>query len=307
MARPPQRPPKREAPKSSRPKVGKVGGAARPVPPPALQQESLPPASLAGRVVLNTREAHGAHALTRLLVQVGATVLEQPAIAFLPPPSWEAFDAQARRLTPTDWVAFTSATAVEHTLARLKVLGLGATPLARAHVAVVGPGTARALASHGLTPELMPGHFQAEDMLALLLAHLPPKCRVWLPRSAQGRATLVQGLAQAGHQVADTPAYVTGPPAQGLEPQVRESLLEARVDWLLFTSPSTVFHFWAMLAEDMRQALHRGRPKVACLGTVTAQAATELGLTVQAKPRQQDLVGLVAAVAQWEITAQREM
>jgi uroporphyrinogen-III synthase len=92
-----------------------------------------------------------------------------------------------------------------------------------------------------------------------------------------------------------TPVYRTVPAAEGLGP-VRAPLLAGAVDWLLFTSSSTVTHFLALLDDAARAALARQPPRIACIGAVTAATAREGGLAVTVVPAQQDLDGLVRAV-----------
>ena len=68
-------------------------------------------------------------------------------------------------------------------------------------LAVVGDGTAAALAEGGLTAALVPEVFQGEGLLAAMVAKLPAGARVWLPRAAGGREVLAEGLERAGFQV----------------------------------------------------------------------------------------------------------
>lgn len=251
--------------------------------------------------MLNLRAAEDAPALSEALRAQGATVVERPAIAFVPPQSWEPFDARLARLAPGDWIAFTSATALRWTLRRLAELvpqaepQASAAPLKRARIAAVGQGTARALADEGLPVHVTPPEqFQAEGLRDALLKALEPGEAVWLPRAEQGREALVEGLERAGHPVSVTPVYRTVAAPGGLGP-VAELLARGGVDWIVFTSSSTVTHFLAMLPPGGRAWLERCR--VACLGRVTARTAEQEGLTVALVPARQDLAGLVEALA----------
>ena len=100
---------------------------------------------LRGLTFFNPREAGDAAPLTQALMAYGAKVIERPMIAFVPPASWEAFDKRLARLSPQDWIAFTSATAVRFTLRRLQMLRRNPDDLAVARIAAVGKGTAAAI------------------------------------------------------------------------------------------------------------------------------------------------------------------
>ena len=267
---------------------------------PARERGNAP---LKGLLFLNTREAERAAELTEALAALGATVLEQPMLAFEPPASWEPFDSRLRRLEPGDWVAFASATAVRFTLSRLSERGHPPAALARASLAVVGDGTAAALAAGGLTAALVPELFQGEGLLAAMVAKLPAGARVWLPRAEGGREVLGEGLERAGFQVEATPVYRTVTPPGGAGPLPR-LIAEGGLDWIVFTSPSTVHHLIELIppevAKKLRSAGLRGAgPRVACIGGITAEAARGHGLAVAVVPSRQNLPGLIAAIAEF--------
>jgi uroporphyrinogen-III synthase len=260
-----------------------------------------PGGALRGLTFFNPRAAEDAAALTQALLRHGATVIEQPMIEFVPPASWAAFDRRLAELAPGDWIAFTSATAVRFTLRRLRMLGREPPDLAVARLAAVGPGTAAALEEAGLAVSVTPEKtYQGEGLLAALKEQLRPGDRVWLPRAEEGRDTLAEGLRQHGVQVAVTPVYRTATPSQGLGPAL-DAIQNRRVDWFIFTSPSTAVNFFRLLPEELRSAVLRGDlahppPRVACLGQVTAWGARELGFRVHVVPQQQDVAGLVEAI-----------
>ncbi|MCZ6841608.1 MAG: uroporphyrinogen-III synthase [SAR324 cluster bacterium] len=259
---------------------------------PAPADEQAP---LAGLTFLNTREASAAAELTQRLTRLGARVLEAPMLAFAPPPSWQPFDSRLAALESGDWVAFTSANAVRCSLERLRELGKPPSLLARGHIAAVGPGTAAALQERQLPVALLPHQFQGEGLLAALLERLEPAGRVWLPRAEQAREVLAEGLRQAGMKVAVTPVYRTVPPPGGLG-ETLDALTGGALDWIVFTSTSTVRNFFGQLPEQARAGLEGRWPRIACLGAVTAEAASGEGLQVAVTPQVQDLDGLVAAI-----------
>lgn len=254
-----------------------------------------PERPLQGLTFLNTRDARNAPALTRRLHALGAQVVECPTIELAPPASWAPFDARLASLEAEDWVLFTSANAVRAACERLAALGREPAALERAHLAAIGRGTAAALERVGLTPALIPATAQQEGLLEALRGVLRPGQRVWLPRAEEARAVLEDGLRAAGHEVTVTPVYRTIAPVAGLGP-ARDALLNGRIQWMLFTSSSTVRHFAALLDEALRDALAPRWPQVGCIGAVTAQAARDEGLPVTVVPARQDLEGLLAAV-----------
>jgi uroporphyrinogen-III synthase len=172
----------------------------------------------------------------------------------------------------------------------------GSEALAHCRLAAVGPGTAEALIRHGLTPALVPERFQGEGLLEALRPLLKFGEPIWHPRAEEAREALDEGLRAAGAVLAVTPCYRTVVPPEGLG-SVPELLRAGGIDWLCFTSASTVRNFFALLPPELHDAARTG-PRSACLGAITAEAARDLGLSVDAVPTEQDLPGLVQAIVE---------
>src|SRR5262245_44319572 len=117
-------------------------------------------ARLAGRRVVATRAGHRVRRLRSLPLDEGAGVTELLRRAVVDAPDrGDALPAAMRDLW--DWVVVTSPNGAERAVA-------AAGGRAAAHAvrwAVVGPGTADALAAHGIRPALVPDRFVAEGLL----------------------------------------------------------------------------------------------------------------------------------------------
>ncbi|HEY5173766.1 MAG TPA: uroporphyrinogen-III C-methyltransferase, partial [Acidimicrobiia bacterium] len=115
---------------------------------------------LFGRTVVVTRAREQASELRARLVALGANVLELPTIRIAP------IDFTLPDLAELRWIVFTSANGVDAFFDRgLAPSDLDARALAAARIAVIGPGTAAALARRGLRADLVPERFVAESLL----------------------------------------------------------------------------------------------------------------------------------------------
>jgi uroporphyrinogen-III synthase/uroporphyrinogen III methyltransferase/synthase len=249
-------------------------------------------ARLDGRRVAVTRGKGGEDPLTVRLRELGAQVLEVPAIAIAAPESWDAFDAVLRDLEQYDWIAFASATAVDATLARIVALGLPPPPVGT-RLAAVGKATAQRLQERLRAPDLVPesatGAAMAEAMAPLVRGR-----RVLVPRAAEGRHELMDGLAAAGADVVDAPCYRTvAAPAAALVP-LGEAILDGKIDAVTFASPSAVRS--VVVALGGRAAL-LDRCALAAIGPTTAAALQEAGLRVSVTPAISTAAGLADALA----------
>ncbi|MGC3997231.1 MAG: uroporphyrinogen-III synthase [Anaeromyxobacter sp.] len=248
---------------------------------------------LDGRTVVVTRAAGGPDALSARLSALGAAVRPLPAIAFGPPADPAPLRAALGDLAAFDWVAFASATAVERTLEALGAAGLAPAALAARSLAAVGPATAARLAEAVRPPDLVPAEATGAALAAALGARVAGR-RVLVPRPAEGRPELVDGLRAAGAEVVAVEAYrtVAAPPEalRALEGWLREG----DVDAVAFASPSAVEAVLAALGD--RRLLERA--VVAAIGPTTAEALRGAGLTVGVLPDRHTGQALADAIAE---------
>jgi uroporphyrinogen III methyltransferase/synthase len=222
-----------------------------------------------------TRARAQASALARRLRDLGATVVEAPAIRIRPLP------AEKPDLSTYDVVAITSPNGAERFLELLR----DARELAGITVAAIGPGTARALRERGVEPDVVPQRAVAEGLVEAL-ADVPVE-RALIARAAEGRDVLPDALRERGAHVDLLPLYETV--AEPLDEATRTAA--ATSDYVLFTSASSV-RFFAQAAGD---AALQG-PRLASIGPATSAALRELGAEphLEADPHTPD--GLVEAL-----------
>jgi uroporphyrinogen III methyltransferase/synthase len=243
--------------------------------------------TLEGRVVVLTRARAQGEALAGSLRMRGAVPLLAPAIELRPAPP-EALDRASRELVAGAfaWVLFTSRAGVEAVLGRTEATA-GGVP---ARMAAIGEGTAGALRERGIEPDLVPDTFTTE---ALARAMPAGSGRVLLPRADIAPEGMEEVLAGKGWEPVRVDAYLTKF-ATKLPVDVRRALRDGRADAITFTSASTVRGFVGIAGEAVRAAPRR--PRVICIGPVTARTAREAGLRVDAVARPHTIDGLVAAL-----------
>lgn len=240
-----------------------------------------------------TRAAAQAVALLDKLRSAGALPVATPAIEILPPEDSTPLRDALAQLGRFDWLLFTSANAVRGTLAALdrEPATWGDAP----KIGTVGSATARAVTDAGL-----PVHFQPSAAVAASLARELPiasSAHVLWPHGDLAKRELAKVLLARGARVHDVVAYRTVADVALLG--IVDALRDRRVDAITFTSASTVRH----VVEGLGAAGVRldrlpsdARPAVVCIGPVSAAAARECGLSVDAIADPSDDDGLVAAL-----------
>ncbi len=244
---------------------------------------------LYGRRVAVTRARAQASGLAARLRELGAEVVETPAIRVEPRPLAGEIEAVVDALSDYSLVCFTSTNGVRIFFAALAEKGLDARTLAGSTVAAIGPGTAHELEQHGVRADVVPSRSIAEALVEALADTPVEGRRVLVARAGAGRDVVPEALRERGAEVDVVGLYDTV-----VEPLSEEQrALLANVDYVTFTSASSVRNLLDSLGENDASL---GDARIVSIGPITSTEAGELGLTVDVEAAQHDVDGLVAAL-----------
>jgi uroporphyrinogen III methyltransferase/synthase len=246
-------------------------------------------AALFGRRVAVTRARAQASGLARRLEELGAEVVEAPAIRIEPRPDGVQAAIDELGTGRCDVLCLTSPNGAELLMDGLERQGLDARVLAGTRVAAIGPGTAAVLKDWGISADLVPERAIAESLAAELIAQGVADQRVLIPRAADARDVLPRELEQAGAEVQVISLYETV--RERLDEQELERLSAS--DYVTFTSSSTVRFLLEAIGGVER---FPERARVVSIGPVTSQTARDLGLEVHIEAERHDVAGLVDAL-----------
>ena len=211
---------------------------------------------LAGRTVVVTRARAQASALAERLRRMGASVVEAPAIRIEPLP------VTVPDPGGYDLLVVTSPNGAERLLAEVH----DARALAGPTIAVIGPGTARALRAGGIEPDIVPPRAVAESLVEALRE--TPVRRALVARAEEGRDVLVDALRARGAEVDVLALYRTV-----AEPLTEEAVEAARsADYVTFTSGSSVRHFLSAIGGAL------DGPRTVSIGPVTSDELRAAGM-----------------------------
>jgi uroporphyrinogen III methyltransferase/synthase len=154
-------------------------------------------------------------------------------------------------------------------------------------IAAIGPGTARALAEHGVTADIVPKRFVAEALVEALDTVEVEGRRVLFARAAEARDVLPEGLRERGAEVDVVALYETIREAPA--PEAIEAAQSA--DYVTFTSSSTVRN----LTEALGDRFPTGA-RIVSIGPITSEAARAAGLEVAVEAERPDIDGLARAL-----------
>ncbi|HTZ87353.1 MAG TPA: uroporphyrinogen-III C-methyltransferase [Solirubrobacteraceae bacterium] len=235
---------------------------------------------LAGLSVAVTRARAQASGLAKTLADLGARVVQAPAIRVDPlagPPLDPA---------PYDLICVTSANAAAELFARLAAGGRDARALAGARVASIGPGTSAELAAHGIDADIAAERSVAEGLVQAL-AEVPFE-HALVARARGGRELLPDALRERGEvEVLDLYESVAEPLSAETVAAVRDA------EYVTFTSASTVRN----LLDALGAAGGLGSDtRVVSIGPITSKALHERDVAVDIEAEQHDVDGVVRAL-----------
>jgi uroporphyrinogen III methyltransferase / synthase len=242
---------------------------------------------LHGRRVVVTRARAQASGLAKTLRNLGAEVVELPAIRIEPTIESDQVKQMAARIGNYSLIVLTSPNGVRLLFEAMRNAGLDARAFAGATVAAIGPGTARALAKCGIAADIVPERFVAESLVESLAAVEVSGKRVLVARAADARDVIPEHLEGRGAEVDIVALYET------VREETSTEAIEAAqaADYVTFTSSSTV--------RNLTEALGERFPKdarILSIGPVTSEAVTDAGLEVHVEAERHDIDGLVAAL-----------
>ncbi len=252
--------------------------------------EKLP---MFGQTVLVTRPMDQAGELGRLLSTHGAEVIYAPAIEIDKPKCFDELDSAIARLNQFDWLVLTSSNGVRGFFDRLGELSLDARALGSLKIAVTGPSSAASLGEFFIKPDLIAQPHTTAALAEALIADGIDGKKLLLARTDIAKPNLPDALRSALAEVTEANSYCTGRPGNLPELAI-EAIRAGRVDWITFTSASTVDNFLALASQA---GLNLSGIKLAAIGPVTAGALESHGLEPALTAESHTAQGLGSAIA----------
>jgi uroporphyrinogen III methyltransferase / synthase len=233
---------------------------------------------LAGLTVAVTRARAQASGLAESLRELGAEVVQAPAIRIEPIPG--------PPLDPTayDLICVTSPNAVGALFERLAAGGRDARALAGARIASIGPGTDRELRAHGIVADVTAERSVGEGLVEAL-ADMAAS-RALIARARGGRGVLPDALRGRGVQVDVLELYESI-----AEPLAVETVAAVEAaDYVTFTSSSTVRNLLGAIGELSPHT------RVVSIGPITSETLREHDVAVDVEASKHDVDGVLAAL-----------
>ena len=252
---------------------------------------------LFGQRIVVTRTREQASQLSKQLSDLGAEVLEIPTIKIVPPTEdrrQDLIDALLE-LNSYNWLVFTSPKGVTAFFDLFFKRFQDLRDIGGARLAAIGPATAAKLKELHLQVDLMPDEAIASKIAtAFDKFETVENLKICLLRAEVANLDLPKALEELGAIVDDVAVYKTVPETQDLNGAAAK-LADTGMDWITFTSASTVEHFHARF--DLPKLLKKfPDAKLVSIGPETSKAIRALGLEPTEEAKDHSIEGVVQAV-----------
>jgi len=253
--------------------------------------EKLP---LWGKRIVVTRARAQASALAEGISELGGRAIEFPSILIKPEEDLRPLHRAFLALDKYEWIIFTSVNAVDIFFDELIRQNQDIRNLQGIKLCAIGPATEKRLTGRGLRVDTIPDEYRAEGIIEQLKTRVQPGQWVLLPRARGARAILPDTLSKLGAHVNEIYLYeaVT---ASKVSRESLDEIMKGNIDYLTFTSSSTVVNFVKIVGEENVGRI-AGQTRVACIGPVTAETAENMGFTVHLTAKEYTISGLLQAL-----------
>jgi uroporphyrinogen III methyltransferase/synthase len=248
---------------------------------------------LFGLRIVVTRDARGNSELASKIARRAALPVVFTTIRIKPLTESNQFVTAVGELAGCDWIIFSSANGIRFCFEGLSKLGRDARAFGKAKIACMGSASAGLLEQFGIKADFVPTVFTSVQLARQLAAKVNLRDKkILLFSSAITSGELADELKSFGASVNEVSVYTTVP-AENDASWLIEEIKLGRIDWITFTSPSTVRCFFDQITPSL---VNSSRAKVASIGPVTSAELSRLGVRLDLEAKEHTTDGMIKAV-----------
>ncbi len=249
---------------------------------------------LFGKRILVTRPRKQAMEFAHRLEMLGAIPFVLPMVDVRELDDYSEVDRTIQELGNYDWLVFTSPNGVGAFLRRIWQLGKDMRTLANLRIAVIGPGTAKALGRYHLKPDFVAPVHRSEEF-AEALKPLVKGQRVLLARANRGRDVLPQELSAVASNVNQISVYNQVDDVDQ-HSDIVNKLRCGEISHVTLTSENIARVFCQSLDEICRERILSGIVQLVTISPTTSEKVREFDLPVSAEAKVYSMDGVIAAL-----------
>jgi uroporphyrinogen III methyltransferase/synthase len=246
---------------------------------------------LHGRSLVVTRARAQSSSLVETIEELGGEAIEVPSIRIEKITPNEELDEAIYDLKNYNYIIFTSINGVRMFFDRLFELGFDSRALSSAKIVAIGKATSSELYKYSIFSDILPERFVSEGIVEELKEILKAEDKILLPRAKEARSYLVDELRKQC-SVKEIKTYETL-----IDNSEKERLIKSlnnTVDYVTFTSSSTVENFMTMLDKDNIRLLEG--VKLISIGPITSNTLRKYNLKVYKEADEYTIDGIISCI-----------
>ncbi|MCC5834846.1 MAG: uroporphyrinogen-III synthase [Opitutales bacterium] len=250
---------------------------------------------LSGRRIVVTRNREAIGRLSGKLESLGAEVIGLPLIDVSEDLDSLRAEDVFKEFASYEWILFTSRNGVRYFFEAFLRIFSDIRSLGFIRIGAVGPGTADALKTYFLKPDLVPDESVAEGLVdALKAEQTVDNLKILVITGNQNRPVLIDSLEKAGAIVDPLRVYRTTSVDLSNDPTAADFRKQG-ADALVFASSSAVKNFGEQ-AQYLKLEKSARIPALCSLGPITSKTMKAAGIPVNVESGQPDANALADAL-----------
>ncbi len=256
--------------------------------------ENLP---LFSRRIVITRSMNQASILSEKLYRFGADTIELPVIEI----DYDSCRLNIKKIIEEDpcrydWIIFTSVNGVKAFFKEYMSVKGDIRELKGIMFGAIGKVTAKEIEKYGILVDYVPHRYVAEEFIKGFISRYKVKDKnILLIRSDKARDIIESKLSKKGANVNSVTGYKNVIP-EGISKKIKD-IFSRKVDWLTFTSSSTVENFFNYYKKYISRRVDF---KIASIGPITTKRVLDFGFDVDVEAEKYTIDGLVNSIIRAE-------
>ncbi|MCM1990042.1 uroporphyrinogen-III C-methyltransferase [Oceanirhabdus seepicola] len=247
---------------------------------------------LFGKNIVITRSRAQSSSLVKSIEELGGRAVEMPAIKIRKIENNKKLEKSIENLKDYDYIVFTSTNGVDIFFEELFQKGFDSRALGNCKIAAIGKGTEERLSTFGLRADIVPERAIGEALLEELSNVVDSNSNVLIPRAEGARRLIVEELSKVC-KVEEVITYTTVKDCPNKD-ELLSKLKENKVDYITFTSSSTVKNFIEIIGDENIGLLDN--VKCISIGPITSKTAKELGVKIYREAEESSIEGVLETI-----------
>lgn len=232
--------------------------------------------TLFGKNIVVTRSRTQSSVLSEKIRDMGGNPIEVPTIKIQKIEDNKELEIEINKIKNYTYIIFSSKNAVDIFFDKLNDMGYDARALYNIKICAVGGETAKAIKSRGIIADIVPQKYVAEELYEELKEIVNKNDKILIPRAKNARDFLVNKLSEICY-IKEVITYesIIDYDKKNLALEV---INDEKVEYITFSSSSTVKNFITLIGEDNIEKLEN--KKIVSIGPITSKTIKDFGLEV---------------------------